>query len=201
MSFLNNFFGDLLKIIYGVTNSYPLAIILLTLLVKVALLPLTIKQDKSMKAMKDIQPEITKLRDQYGNDPKLLNEKTMELYKKYNVNPAAGCFPLILQMPILFALFAVLRDPATIPAGTMFFIWDMTQVDPYYVFPLLNGVVSFIQQKMSGMGDNPQQKNMMYIFPIMMIMFGLKMPVGLLLYWVTSSVLTVLQQEFIIKRG
>jgi YidC/Oxa1 family membrane protein insertase len=201
MSFLNVFFGNLLKIIYGAVGSYPAAIILLTLIVKVALLPLTIKQDKSMKRMKDIQPEINSLRDKYGNDPKLLNEKTMELYKKYKVNPAAGCLPLLLQMPILFALFAVLRNPETIPSGTMFLVWDLTQVDPYYVFPVLNGIVIFIQQKISGMGDNPQQKNMMYIMPVMMIMFGLKMPVGLLLYWVSSSVFTILQQEFIIKRG
>jgi YidC/Oxa1 family membrane protein insertase len=201
LGFLNEFFGKLLQGIYGVTGSYPIAIFLLTLFVKLVLLPLTIKQDKSMKRMKEIQPEINKIRDQYGNDPKLLNEKTMALYKEYKVNPAGGCLPLLLQMPILFALFAVLRDPATIPAGTMFFVWDLTKTDPYYVFPLLNGAISFLQQKVSGMGDNPQQKNMMYIFPIMMIMFGLKMPVGLLVYWVTSSVLTILQQEFIIKRG
>jgi YidC/Oxa1 family membrane protein insertase len=201
MSFLNEFFGGLLQAIYGITGSYPLTIFLLTLFVKLALLPLTIKQDRSMKKMKEIQPEINKLRDQYGNDPKLLNEKTMALYKEYKVNPAAGCLPLILQMPVLFALFAVLRNPDTIPAGTMFLLWDLTKTDPYYVFPLLNGAISFLQQKVSGMGDNPQQKNMMYIFPVMMIMFGLKMPVGLLVYWVTSSVLTILQQEFIIKRG
>jgi len=201
MSFLNEFFGNLLRIIYGIVGDYSLAIILLTLFVKVALLPLTIKQDKSMKKMKDIQPEINKLRDQYGSDPKMLNEKTMALYKEYKVNPAAGCLPILLQMPILFALFAVLRNPETIPVGSMFFIWDLTAIDPYYVFPLLNGLVIFVQQKMSGMGDNPQQKNMLYIMPIMMVMFGLKMPVGLLLYWVSSSVFTILQQEFIIKRG
>lgn len=154
-----------------------------------------------MKEMKKLQPELEKIKEKYANDKQMLNIKTMELYKEHKVNPLGGCLPLLLQLPILFALFGVLRN-GIIPKDSSFLWLKLSVPDPFYVLPVLNGAVSFFQQKLMGSADsNPQMKNMMYIFPIMMIMFSLKMPSGLQLYWLTSSILAVVQQYFIMKKG
>ena len=205
MSYLYNLLKQFLALLLTTTDKYVgnfgVSIIVVTILIKIALLPLTLKQDKSMKEMKKIQPELEKLKEKYANDKQMLNIKTMELYKEHKVNPLGGCLPLLLQLPILFALFGVLRS-GIIPADSSFLWLKLTDKDPYYILPILNGAVSFFQQKLMGSADsNPQMKNMMYIFPIMMIMFSLKMPSGLQLYWLTSSILAVVQQYFIMKKG
>lgn len=201
MEFLYTIFEQILKAIYGVTGNYGLAIIGLTILIKIVLLPLTLKQDKSMRAMKKLQPELDKLKEQYSADPKLLNQKTMELYQQHKVNPAGGCIPLIIQLPILWALFGVLRaERGIVPAED--FLWmNLLSPDPYYILPVLNGVVSFVQQKLTGTDSNPQMKNMMYMFPVMMIFISYKMPAGLQIYWLTSSLAGVIQQYIIMKKG
>lgn len=200
MSFLYGIFEKVLVTIYGMTGSFGLAIILLTILIKIVLLPLTLKQDKSMREMKLLQPKIDELKAKYGNDQQLLNQKTMELYKEHKVNPAAGCLPLLIQLPILWALFGVLRKEGVVPAED--FLWfSLVNPDPYFVLPLLNGAVSFVQQKLMGTSNNPQMKNMMYMFPIMMIFISYKMPGGLQLYWLTSSLAGVIQQYFVMNRG
>jgi len=190
---------------YGVLGNYGLAIIGITILIKVVLLPLTLKQDKSMKAMKKVQPELEKIKAQYKNDPQTMNQKTMELYQTHKVNPAGGCLPLLLQMPILFALFGVLRkagEPGGFLQDNPSFLWlQLADPDPLYILPLLNGLVAFVQQKVMGSESNPQTKNMMYIFPVMMIFISYKMPAGLQVYWLTSSAAGLLQQYFIMKRG
>ena len=205
MSYLYNLLKQFLALLLTTTDKYVgnfgVSIIVVTILIKIALLPLTLKQDKSMKEMKKIQPELEKLKEKYANDKQMLNIKTMELYKEHKVNPLGGCLPLLLQLPILFALFGVLRS-GIIPADSSFLWLKLTDLDPFYVLPVLNGAVSFFQQKLMGSADsNPQMKNMMYIFPIMMIMISYKMPSGLQLYWLTSSILAVVQQYFIMKKG
>ncbi len=200
MSFLYSIFEKILVAIYGMTGSFGLSIIILTILIKIVLLPLTLKQDRSMKEMKNLQPKIDALKDKYGNDKQLLNQKTMELYKEHNVNPAGGCLPLIVQLPILWALFGVLRKEGVVPDEA--FLWfSLVTPDPFFVLPILNGAVSFVQQKLMGTSNNPQMKNMMYMFPIMMIFISYKMPGGLQLYWLTSSLAGVIQQYFVMNRG
>ncbi len=205
MSYLYNLLKQFLALLLTTTDKYVgnfgVSIIIVTILIKIALLPLTLKQDKSMKEMKKLQPELEKIKEKYANDKQMLNIKTMELYKEHKVNPLGGCLPLLLQLPILFALFGVLRN-GIIPKDSSFLWLKLSVPDPFYVLPVLNGAVSFFQQKLMGSADsNPQMKNMMYIFPIMMIMFSLKMPSGLQLYWLTSSILAVVQQYFIMKKG
>ena len=205
MSYLYNLLKQFLALLLTTTDKYVgnfgVSIIVVTILIKIALLPLTLKQDKSMKEMKKIQPELEKLKEKYANDKQMLNIKTMELYKEHKVNPLGGCLPLLLQLPILFALFGVLRS-GIIPADSSFLWLKLTDKDPYYILPILNGAVSFFQQKLMGSADsNPQMKNMMYIFPIMMILISYRMPSGLQLYWLTSSILAVVQQYFIMKKG
>lgn len=200
MSLLYGIFEKILISIYGMTGSFGLSIILLTILIKIVLLPFTLKQDKSMKEMKKLQPKIDDLKKKYSSDPQLLNQKTMELYKEHKVNPAGGCLPLLIQLPILWALFGVLRQEGVVPDEA--FLWfSLVTPDPLFILPILNGVVSFVQQKLMGTNSNPQMKNMMYIFPIMMIFISYKMPGGLQLYWLTSSVTGVIQQYFVMNRG
>lgn len=218
MQFLYDILAKALMGLYATLGNFGMAIIAITIITKLVTLPLTIKQDKSMKAMKEVQPEIDKLKEQYKNDPKMLNEKTMELYKTRKINPAGGCLPLLIQMPILFALFGVLRTNPDIVSkagevvypyiylpnipSTETFLWlSLGQPDPFYIFPVLNGILSYLQQKITGTSDNPQMKHMMYMFPIMMIFISYKMPGGLQLYWVVSSIAGIIQQYWIIKRG
>ena len=205
MSYLYNllqqFFAFLLTTTDKYVGNFGISIIIVTILIKIALLPLTLKQDKSMKEMKKLQPKIEKIKKDYAHDKQMLNIKTMELYKEHKVNPLGGCLPLLLQLPILFALFGVLRN-GIIPKDSSFLWLKLSVPDQFYILPVLNGAVSFLQQKLMGSADsNPQMKNMMYVFPIMMIMFSLKMPSGLQLYWLTSSILAVVQQYFIMKKG
>lgn len=198
---LKGIISVLLNTMHNFTGNFGVAIILSTIVIRIVLLPLTLKQDKSMKSMKKLQPELDKIKAQYKDDPQTMNQKTMELYKENKVNPAAGCLPLLLQLPILWALFGVLRDPNTVPEGARF-LWMQLQVpDPYYVLPILNGVVSFLQQKLTGSSNNPQMKNMMYIFPVMMVFISYKMPAGLQIYWLSSSIAMVVQQYLIMKKG
>jgi len=196
MSYIRQFLTFLLNTTDKYVGNFGVSIIIVTILIKIMLLPLTLKQDKSMKEMKKLQPELEKIKEKYANDKQMLNIKTMELYKEHKVNPLGGCLPLLLQLPILFALFGVLRN-GIIPKDSSFLWLKLSVPDPFYVLPVLNGAVSFFQQKLMGSADsNPQMKNMMYIFPIMMIM-----PSGLQLYWLTSSILAVVQQYFIMKKG
>ena len=201
MSYIRQFLTFLLNTTDKYVGNFGVSIIIVTILIKIMLLPLTLKQDKSMKEMKKLQPELEKIKEKYANDKQMLNIKTMELYKEHKVNPLGGCLPLLLQLPILFALFGVLRS-GIIPADSSFLWLKLTDKDPYYILPILNGAVSFFQQKLMGSADsNPQMKNMMYIFPIMMILISYRMPSGLQLYWLTSSILAVVQQYFIMKKG
>ena len=198
---LQQFFAFLLNTTDKYVGNFGISIIVVTILIKILLLPLTLKQDKSMKEMKKLQPELEKIKQKYANDKQMLNIKTMELYREHKVNPLGGCLPILVQLPILIALFGVLRN-GIIPKDSSFLWLKLSVPDPFYVLPVLNGAVSFFQQKLMGSADsNPQMKNMMYIFPIMMIMFSVKMPSGLQLYWLTSSILAVVQQYFIMKKG
>jgi len=205
MGMLQTIIENLILMIYGVIGNFGLAIIGVTILIKVALLPLTLKQDKSMKAMKKVQPELDKLKEQYKDNPQEMNKKTMELYQTHKVNPAGGCLPLLLQMPILFALFGVLRktpaEGGIVPLDSTLLWLSLAEPDPLYILPLLNGLVAFVQQKIMGNDSNPQMKSMTYMFPIMMIFISYKMPAGLQVYWLTSSAAGLLQQYYIMKRG
>lgn len=213
MGFIGTIYGGLqnilessIQMMYGVFGNYGLAIIGITILIKLVLLPLTLKQDRSMSAMKKLQPELDALKTKYKNDPQTLNQKTVELYKIHKVNPASGCLPILLQMPILFALFGVLRktgEGAVITQGSTFLWLSLSTPDPYFILPLLNGAVSYFQQKLMSASQgaaNPQMKMMTYMFPVMMIFISYKMPSGLQLYWFVSSLASVAQQYYIMSK-
>lgn len=199
---IKDILGQIIMFFYNLTGSYGLAIIGVTVLIKIILLPLTLKQDKSMKDMKKIQPQIDALRDKYKSNPEELNKRTMELYKEHKVNPFGSCLPLVIQMPVLIGLFGVLRQTPEAITNVNFLFWNLTVPDKFYILPILNGIMTFGQQKlMSPGGQNAQMKSMTYMMPLMIVFFAIKMPAGLALYWLISSSISALQQFLLIKRG
>ncbi|MDK2905687.1 MAG: YidC/Oxa1 family rane protein insertase [Eubacteriaceae bacterium] len=216
MDFLYQIFGFLLLQLYNLIGNYGVSIIVFTIIVKLLLLPLNIKQTKSMKDMQRLQPELQKLNKKYKNNKEKLNEETLKLYKVFKVNPAAGCLPLLLQFPIMIGLYGTLRAPETwvfsngmIDSVNMSFLWidNLNVADPIYVLPVLAALFTFITQKftMANSTMNPDdpnaktQKIMLYMMPIMIGYISIKLPAGVALYWVVQNVFTFFQQ-FIMMR-
>ncbi|MFY4776216.1 YidC family membrane integrase SpoIIIJ [Metabacillus sp. RGM 3146] len=186
-------------------NNYGLSIIIVTILVRLVILPLMIKQLRSSKAMQDLQPEMKLLREKYSSKDQQTQQKlqkeTMELFQKHGVNPLAGCFPLIVQMPILIGFYhAIMRTRAI--AEHSFLWFDLGHKDPYYILPIVAGVATFIQQKLMMAGtanQNPQMAMMVWLMPIMIIIFAINFPAALSLYWVVGNIFMILQTLLINK--
>jgi len=187
-------------------NSYGLSIIVITILIRLLILPLNISQLKSAKAMQVIQPELAKLREKYASKDAVtqqkLQQETMKLFQKYNVNPAAGCLPILIQMPILIGFYhAINRTPAIRDSSFLWF--DLGSAD--YVLAAIAGITTFLQQKVMMAGGNydanPQMKiqmNMMLWFmPIMIIVIGIGLPSALPLYWIVGNIFMIIQSYFI----
>lgn len=185
-------------------NSYGMAIIIVTILIRLAILPLMIKQTRNSKAMQALQPEMQKLKEKYSSkDQKTqqqLQQETMQLFQKHKVNPLAGCFPLLVQMPILIGFYqAIIRTEGISKAGE--FLWfDLGAPDPIYLLPIIAGATTFMQQKimMTGMQNaNPQMQMMLYIMPVMILIFAVNFPAALALYWVVGNIFMIIQTYFI----
>ncbi len=187
--------------------SYALAIIMISVLIKLLLYPLMQKQMKSTMNMQEVQPKIQYLQKKYKNNPEKMNEEVMKLYKEYDISPMAGCLPLLIQMPILIGLFMALRqyhfDP--IEHASFFWIANLGEIDPLHILPVFVAVTMFLQQKMTmtSTGGNEQteqmMKTMMYMMPAMMLFVCWSMPAGLCLYWGFFSILSMIQQHFMNK--
>ncbi|MBU0553324.1 membrane protein insertase YidC [Myxococcota bacterium] len=193
----------LMRVFYDFGGNWGLAIILLTLFVKLLTFPLTHKQYKSMAGMKVVQPEMKALQAKYKEDKVKLQQEMMVLYKKHNINPLAGCLPLILMMPIYFALYRTIYSAVELyQADFIFWIKDLSQMDPYYVTPLLLGVLMFLQTRMNpSTGDEMQQKIMMWFMPIMFTGMMLFLPSGLVLYIAVNTVLGIAQQYVLMQKA
>ncbi len=178
--------------LHRITGNYGWAIVLLTVILQILLLPLTLKSFKSMTAMKTMQPKIAELQKKFKDDPKRLNVEMMNLYKTSGTNPFGGCLPMLLQMPIFWALFTSVRNAYEL-RGAPFVGWvhDLSVADPYHVFPIAVGLGMFVQQRMSGAVTDPTQKQMMYIMPIMMTVMFFNFPAALTIYWFTQSILNM----------
>ena len=190
-----------------VVSNYGWSIVLMTVFIKLALLPLTHHSMKSMKKMQELNPKMqaireryrTKLKDKQGK-PNLemqrkMNDEMMGLYKEHGVNPAGGCLPLVLQMPILFAFYRLLSTAFEL-RGAPWILWihDLSAGDPYYVLPIVMGLTQFLQVKLSPQTGDPMQRRMFMLMPLFMTFLFLGVPSGLVLYWLTNNVLTILQQ-------
>ena len=180
-------------------GSYGLSIIIVTIVIRLVLLPLMIKQTKSTKAMQAIQPELKEIKAKYSSkDQKTqqkLQQETMELFQKHGVNPMAGCLPLFVQMPILIGIYhAIMRNP-DLQQHANFLWFDLAAPDPIFLLPIIAGVTTFIQQKISmvGMDDNPQMAMMLWLMPIMIVVFAVNFPAALALYWVVGNLFMIVQ--------
>ncbi|SFW34787.1 YidC/Oxa1 family membrane protein insertase [Selenomonas ruminantium] len=177
--------------------SYGWAIILLTIIVKMALYPLTVKQVKSMKAMQELSPKMKKIQEKYKDNPQVMQQKIGALYKDAGVNPLAGCLPLLIQMPILMGMYYSLYNFSYPTPESAYFLWmtSMSDPDPLYILPVLSALTTFLQQKMTTTdSNNPQMKMMMFIMPLFIGWISINFPSGLVLYWVTMNVVQIIQQ-------
>lgn len=205
MQILSSFVQQVVGYIYELTRfigepSYGLAIIIMTILIKLLLSPLTAKQIASTKAMSRIQPKMKELQARYKDDKVTLNQKLSELYKKEGVNPLAGCLPLIVQMPIMIGIFYGIRDFQY--AGPSSFLWmsSIADPDPLYILPILSALTTFIQSKQTmPPSDNPQGKIMLCFMPLFIGYISLKFPAGLVLYWVVMNIMQI-GQQFLLDR-
>jgi len=191
----------ILKYFNKLTHNYGWAIILLTIILKVIFFPLTHKSYKSMKALKDLQPQMTALKKKYGNDKEQLNRELLNLYRTYKVNPLGGCLPMLVQFPIFIAFYWVLLGSIELRhAPFIFWIKDLSAYDPYYITPVLMGASMFITQKMTPITGDPTQAKMMLAMPIVFTFLFLKFPSGLVIYWLVNNILQIFQQLYIDKR-
>ena len=195
----------------GIPGEFGIAIIIITILMRIIVFPLTLKQEKSMKKMRELQPELDKIKEKYKDDPQEYQKRTAEIYKANNVNPLGGCLPLLIQLPVFVALFYAFNGN-TIPNDATFLWFNLKQPDRLFMFgnfafnllPILNTGVTYLQQKImsgatQGQDGNNQLQSMMYTMPLMMLVLFYKMPSGVTLYYLVSGVLSLAQQYIIMK--
>ena len=220
-AFFGKVFGGLLKLIFDLVSKmgaepehfsfYAMAIIITTIIFKFILLPISLHQSKSTKKMNELQPKIKEIQNKYKNDPQTQQTKMMELYKENNYNPMSGCLILLIQLPIILAFFAVLRDPITYvfkskaayEAIAKNFLWipNLEEPDPFlWGLPLLAGITTYLQTMLmtTNMPADPQtqssQKTMNIMMPLMIFWFARSFPSGLALYWVIGNIFQIVQQ-------
>ncbi|HZX10180.1 MAG TPA: membrane protein insertase YidC, partial [Acidobacteriota bacterium] len=195
-----------IKIVHQAFPNWGFSIIILTIIIKILFFPLTFSSTKSMAKMQELQPKIKALRSKYKKakkdieQRKRLNEETMKLYKEHGVNPAGGCLPILIQLPIFWGFFRLLIVAIEFRHSPfIFWIQDLSVKDPYYITPILMGITQFISQKMTPTAGDPTQKKMMLIMPVIMTIFFMNFQSGLVLYWLTNNVLQI-GQQYIMNR-
>ena len=197
----------LLKFLHSLVGNWGVAIILITIIVKGAMYWLTKKQYESMARLRNLAPKMQQLKDRYGDDRQKMSQAMMEMYRKEKVNPMGGCLPLLLQMPIFLALYWVLMESVELRhADFALWITDLSVKDPYFVLPILTGASMYLLQKLQPTTiTDPMQQKIMQFMPVMMSIFFLWFPAGLVLYWLVSNIITLIQAKMIYasmeKRG
>jgi YidC/Oxa1 family membrane protein insertase len=192
---------QLLELLNHLVHNWGLAIVLLTLTVKLLLYPLSAAAYRSMANMKKFAPEMRRLQELHSDNRQKLSEEMMALYKKEKINPMGGCLPMLLQMPVFLALYWVLYESVELrQAPFLFWIQDLAAIDPYFVLPLLMGATMFFQQTLNPPPPDPMQARVMKLMPVMFTALFLFFPSGLVLYWLTNNVLSIAQQWWITRQ-
>ncbi|QEH50178.1 membrane protein insertase YidC [Aggregatibacter actinomycetemcomitans] len=191
----------LLTFIQKLVHNWGVAIICVTLVVKAILYPLTKAQYTSMAKMRMLQPKLQEMRERFGEDRQRMSQEMMKLYKDEKVNPLGGCLPLLLQMPIFIALYWTFLEAVELRHAPFFgWIQDLSAQDPYYILPILMGASMFLLQKMSPTPvADPMQQKVMTFMPLIFMVFFLWFPAGLVLYWLVSNLITIIQQQLIYR--
>jgi YidC/Oxa1 family membrane protein insertase len=185
----------LLEKLHGLTGNWGVAIILLTVLIKLIFFPLSAASYKSMAKMKLITPRLTKIREMYANDRQKMNQAMMELYKTEKINPLGGCFPILVQIPVFIALYWVLLAAIELRHAP-FILWikDLSALDPYFVLPILMTITMVLQTRMNPVPPDPVQAKVMQFMPYVFSIFFFFFPAGLVLYWLVNNILSIAQQ-------
>ncbi|MDR3357940.1 MAG: membrane protein insertase YidC [Desulfovibrio sp.] len=200
----------LLQIFHSWTHNWGIAIILLTVLIKAAFWPLTARSYSSMEKMKKLQPMMTGLREKYKDDKERMNKEVMALYKTYGVNPASGCVPILIQLPVFFGLYQALLTAIELrhapfivhlPFTDIVWLADLSSKDPYYITPVIMGLTMFLQQKMSPPAADPTQQKVMMFLPLIFTVLFLSFPSGLVIYWLVNNILSIAQQWLMIRKN
>ena len=180
--------------------NYGVAIILLTIIIKMALYPLTAKQIKSMKGLQELQPKMKKLQDQYKNNPQLLQQEMAKLYESAGVNPLAGCLPLLVQMPILMAIYYALRDMTYEGDPSFFWIASLSEADPLHILPVVSALTTYVVSIQTTPAEGGGQAKMMaYMMPLFIGWISWNFAAGLVLYWITMNFVQGLQQWWMFR--
>ncbi len=199
---LSRFILQILQFFYSLVGNWGVSIILLTLLVRLLLLPFILSSHRSMEIMKKVHPEIQKVKSKFKDDPQRMNQEVMAIMKAHRANPLGGCLPLLLQIPVFWALWRALANSYSLyRAPFMFWIQDLSWKDPYYVLPVLMGFFMFVQQKLSPVTPNKEMARVMQIMPVFMALFMINFPSGLVLYMLVSTLFGLIQQIYLNKKG
>src|ERR687889_388513 len=189
-----------------------LAIVLLTVIVRSLLFPLTVKQVRSMRAMQDLKPHMDRVRAQFKDNPQRQREEMAQVYQEQGVNPLGGCLPILVQMPIFFGIFYVIRQFGGTPGrtapeyesfthGGILWFQDLAHADPYYILPVVSAVTMLASTEITSKNVDPQQRWLMRLLPVGFTVFLLNFPAGLFMYWITSNVMTLIQNYAIYNYG
>jgi len=191
----------LLLWLHGIFGNWGWAIIGLTFIIRVVLYPLTHKGMVSMQKIKELAPQLKEIKEKYGKDPQRMNAATMDMYKKHGANPLGGCLPMLLQIPVFFAIYRVLLNaPELQGAPWMFWINDLSRMDPYYILPILMGASMYLQQRMTPNNfTDPLQEKIFKYLPVIFTFFFVTFPSGLVLYWFVNNLFSIAQQ-FIVNQ-
>jgi YidC/Oxa1 family membrane protein insertase len=199
-----------LNFFYGYVGNYGVAIIILTVIIKLIFWPLSQRSYASMEKMKKLQPMVAKLREKYGDDKQRLNQETMALYKTYKVNPMGGCLPMVVQIPVFFGLYKALLGAvelrhapfiAHLPFTDLPWLADLSAKDPYYISPIIMGASMFLQQRMTPSTGDPTQQKIMLFMPLVFTFMFLQFPSGLVIYWLFNNLLSIGQQLMIARKS
>ncbi len=212
MELLSEIFGPLTGLISDVLESFHswgapwwLSIILLTVLVRAVLFPLTIRQVRNMRAIQELKPDMESIKARYKDDRQKQQEAIMKLYRERQVNPLAGFLPVLVQIPVFITMYRVIRNheetfPSFASGGLLWFI-DLTRADPYFILPLLSASILFAAGGISSRNVDPGQRRLMRLMPIAFTAFIARFPAGLFVYWVTSNTITLVQNYLIYRRA
>ncbi|MFB1007884.1 MAG: membrane protein insertase YidC [Sulfurospirillum sp.] len=191
----------LLAYLHGIFGNWGWAIVAMTIIVRLVLYPLTYKGMVSMNKLKELAPKVKELQKKYGDDKQKLNMHMMELYKKHGANPMGGCLPILLQIPVFFAVYRVLQNAIELKgAAWIFWVQDLAIKDPYFILPVLMGITMFLHQRITPTTfTDPMQEKIMKFLPLIFTFFFVTFPAGLTLYWFTNNLASIVQQFYVNK--
>jgi len=199
--FISEIIFWLMKLIHTFVGNWGWSIILTTVVIKLIFYPLSDKSFRSMAKMRKLQPRMAQLKERHGSDRQAMSRATMEMYRKEKVNPLGGCLPMVIQIPVFIGLYWVIMQSVELrQAPWMFWVKNLSVHDPYYILPVLMGLLMLVQQKLSPPPPDPTQAKIMMFMPVMFTVFFLTFPSGLVLYWLTNTLVTILHQYYVIRR-